>query len=89
MSAQLGDPEQALAHRQQSLALEQDLGDRRGEALTLDSIGYAHHLLCHHEQAIAYYQQSVALREELGAAEFGHAWLPGLAAPRSGGKSNK
>jgi len=46
--------------------LLQDLNDRRGEATTLDSIGYAHHLLGEPEQALTYYQQSLTLNRELG-----------------------
>src|SRR5207247_268247 len=57
---------QAPTHCRQSLALQRDLGDRWGEALTLDTIGYAHHLLGHQKQAIAYYQQSLGLKRELG-----------------------
>ena len=45
-------------HCQQALALQQELGDRDGEAATWDSLGYAHHHLGDHDQAIACYQHA-------------------------------
>ena len=61
-----------LACCQQALALNQKIGNRRGEGYTLNGLGYAHHHLGHYEQAIAYYQQALDLRSEL-ADRYGQA----------------
>lgn len=39
--AQSGDPERALGHCRRSLALHRELGNGKGEAVALDSIGFA------------------------------------------------
>jgi tetratricopeptide (TPR) repeat protein len=61
-----GEPQQALTHCQQALALNRKVGDRRLEADTMGSLGYAHHLLGQHRQAIDHFQQSIAIEQELG-----------------------
>jgi tetratricopeptide (TPR) repeat protein len=45
--------------------LSREVGDRRQESHTLDSLGYAHHHLGNYEQAIGYFHQSLALHEKL------------------------
>ncbi|WP_328686119.1 AfsR/SARP family transcriptional regulator [Streptomyces sp. NBC_00343] len=55
----LGQPEQALTHCGQALALQQGLGDDVNEAHTYDSIGLAHCRLGRYEQAVAAYREAV------------------------------
>jgi len=62
----LGDYDEALECCQQALDLLRDLGDRFGQAATLDSLGYIHHRLGHHPRAIDYYQQARRLFSDLG-----------------------
>jgi len=54
---------EALTSCQHALTLLQDLGDRFGQAITWDSLGYAHH---HHGQALACYQHALTLYRDLG-----------------------
>src|SRR5439155_18565442 len=60
------DGRQALDHCRQALALQQQLGDRNGQATTWDSLGYAHHLLGEDLRAVDCYQQAIDLYRELG-----------------------
>lgn len=46
------------------------LGDRRGEANTWDSLGYAHHHLGEHPAAVDWYQRAIDLYQELGDRYF-------------------
>lgn len=48
------------------LALTRELGDQRGEAHTLDSIGYSYHHLGRHHEAVTCYEQAAAVARELG-----------------------
>jgi tetratricopeptide (TPR) repeat protein len=47
------------------LSLVRDLGDRRGEANTLDSLGFAYHLLGKHGLAIEQFEKCIDIKEEL------------------------
>jgi tetratricopeptide (TPR) repeat protein len=64
--ALLGNHTAALTYCQQALALNQQLGDRVGEAHTWDSLGYAHHHVGHHTQAAGCYQHARTLFRSLG-----------------------
>jgi tetratricopeptide (TPR) repeat protein len=62
----LGNPKLGLTYCTQALAVQREIGDRRGQADTLDSLGYAHHHLHDHPQARVCYEQAIALYRELG-----------------------
>ena len=58
------DYPRALEYYQQSLALREQLSDKRGTALTLNNIGLLHREQSDHKRALEYYQQSLAIREK-------------------------
>ncbi len=43
-----------------------ELGDRVGEASTLDSLGYAHHHLDQYDQAVVLYERALDVWRDLG-----------------------
>jgi tetratricopeptide (TPR) repeat protein len=51
---------------EQALGLQQELGHRRGEAATWDSLGVAHHHLGRYADAVACYHQALTLFRDLG-----------------------
>ena len=59
------DYPRALEYYQQSLALREQLNDKRVAALTLNNIGRFHREQGDHKRALDYYQQSLAIREKL------------------------
>ncbi|WP_458789459.1 CHAT domain-containing protein, partial [Adonisia turfae] len=61
-----GDYIQALDYYQQSLAIRQDIGDRRGEGMMLNNIGGIYDSQGDYIQALDYYQQSLAIRQDIG-----------------------
>lgn len=61
-----GDYQQAMERCGRALELLQEAGDRHGQALTWDSVGFAHHHLGDHERALECYQESLGLLRELG-----------------------
>jgi tetratricopeptide (TPR) repeat protein len=58
----LGEHAAAIAHCEQALTLEEELGDPYGQAATWDSLGYAHHHLGNHGRAADCYERSLALQ---------------------------
>ena len=60
------DYEEALALYAESLAVQEELGDRRAAAVTRHSIADVHLLRGEHDEALALYQESLAVKEELG-----------------------
>jgi tetratricopeptide (TPR) repeat protein len=66
LHAHLGNHRQALASCQEALTVVEEIGDRRGEADTLDSLGYIHHQLGHYQHAVDCYQRAFELFERLG-----------------------
>ncbi|MEQ9262886.1 MAG: tetratricopeptide repeat protein, partial [Owenweeksia sp.] len=50
----------------QALPLIQAVGDRRGEATTLNNIGLVYDLLGEKQQALDYYNQALPLRRAVG-----------------------
>ncbi len=63
---QLGDLQNALEHQQQSLALRQKNGDKRGISYSLDSLGSIYRALDEADKAQTCLEQSLALKEEVG-----------------------
>jgi tetratricopeptide (TPR) repeat protein len=68
--AKAGEPQRALAYCEEALTIQRDVGDSYGETLTLDSIGYIHHLLGNYDDAIGSFTTAVA-----GFARSGDRWL--------------
>ncbi|MFI7600982.1 tetratricopeptide repeat protein, partial [Actinoplanes sp. NPDC049681] len=62
----LGDPQQALTYYQQALPIRREVGDRAGEATTLNNIGSVYDGLGDPQQALTYYQQALPIRREVG-----------------------
>jgi tetratricopeptide (TPR) repeat protein len=62
----LGDRQQALHYYQQALPIQREVGDRAGEATTLNNIGGVHNGLGDRQQALHYYQQALPIRREVG-----------------------
>ncbi len=56
----------ALRNYQESLAIKQQIGDKRGEAASLDQIAYMESRQGKEVQALAAYNQSLTLRREIG-----------------------
>jgi len=61
----LGQEERALDHYRQALAVQQEVGDRRGEALSLRSIGLLQEDQGDTAQAITFYQQAIEVTESI------------------------
>ncbi|WP_292869252.1 tetratricopeptide repeat protein, partial [Nostoc sp. LPT] len=74
--------EEAIALYQQSLAIDEQIGDVQGKAATLHCLGRLKANSGEIEEAIALYQQSLAINEQIGAVQ-GQAmtlgWLGGMA----------
>ncbi|SDU02105.1 CHAT domain-containing protein, partial [Nitrosomonas ureae] len=51
---------------QQSLAIKRELGDRNGEANSLNNLGIVYKSLGQYPQALNYHQQSLAIRRKIG-----------------------
>jgi tetratricopeptide (TPR) repeat protein len=62
----LGDHRTALDHCAQAVQLNQEIGDRHGEAGAWDSLGYAHHHLAEYDEAVNCYRQPLALDRGFG-----------------------
>ena len=62
----LGDRAQALTYYQQALPIRREVGDRAGEATTLNNIGAVYDGLGDRAQALTYYQQALPIRREVG-----------------------
>jgi len=61
-----GDFQGALEACQAALPLYRQLGDREGEAVTLNNIGVIYDNLFEYEQALVYYQQALPIQQEIG-----------------------
>ena len=62
----MGEKQQALDYYQQALPLSRAVGDRSGEATTLNNIGRVYDALGEKQQALDYYQQALPLRRAVG-----------------------
>jgi predicted ATPase/class 3 adenylate cyclase len=61
-----GDFESATTYADQALALYRAIGDRRGEAVSLLSLGIATERQAEYTRSIAYYEDGIAILRELG-----------------------
>ncbi|MBK7938965.1 MAG: tetratricopeptide repeat protein [Lewinellaceae bacterium] len=55
-----------MAYLQQSLKIQQEIGDRQGEGTTLNNISQIHQVRGDYDTALAYLQQSLKIRQEIG-----------------------
>jgi tetratricopeptide (TPR) repeat protein len=62
----LGNNRQAFSYCRKALEMHRDLGDRLGEAATLDSLGYCCQQAGRHHQAIEFYQQALTVYTAAG-----------------------
>ncbi|EIJ42290.1 hypothetical protein BegalDRAFT_1396 [Beggiatoa alba B18LD] len=62
----LGNLELALTNYQQSLAIQQEIGDKSGEGTTLNNMATIAHARGDYETALRYLQQSLAIQQEIG-----------------------
>ncbi|MEG3837296.1 tetratricopeptide repeat protein, partial [Microcoleus sp. Z1_C3] len=64
--SELGEKQKALEYYSQSLPLRRAVGDRSGEASTLNNIGLVYSDLGEKQKALEYYSQSLPLRRAVG-----------------------
>ena len=64
--ADLGEPQTAIEHYEQSLEIRREVGDRHGEGRTLGNLGATYATLGHPQQAVAYYDESLEICCEVG-----------------------
>jgi len=62
----LGEYQRAIDYQQQSLAIQQQIGDRNGEANSLGGLGNVYQSLGKYERAIDYQQQSLEIKRQIG-----------------------
>ena len=62
----LGRPDQAIPLFERALALRREVGDRDGEAATLNNIGLVYDGLGDRQQALTFYNQALPLQREVG-----------------------
>ena len=62
----LGGYDTALKFLQQSLAIQQEIGDKSGEGATLNNISQIYDARGDYETALKFLQQSLAIRQEIG-----------------------
>jgi CHAT domain-containing protein len=58
------DPEKAMSYYRRALSIAEADGDRRGEAESLNGIGYAYGLLGKNGEALAYYSKALSIRND-------------------------
>jgi len=61
--------EAAIQSWQQALIIYQEIGDHQEEAISLNNLGYAYHLLRDYQKAINFYKQSLAIFQQIGNHE--------------------
>ena len=62
----LGEPQSAIAQFEQALVISREIGDRRGEGITLSNLGNAYTSLGDARRAIEQYQQALVLLSKVG-----------------------
>jgi len=62
----VGEYEKAVSNYEESLKIKEELGDKRGIAITLHQIGMVHHVKGEYEKAVSNYEESLKIKEELG-----------------------
>jgi tetratricopeptide (TPR) repeat protein len=62
----LGDYAKALLFQEKSLKIKEEIGDRRGIAISLNNLGNLHWNLGDYARALAFYERSLKIQEEIG-----------------------
>ncbi len=62
----LADYDTALEYLKQSLAIQQEIGDKSGEGTTLNNMATTAHARGDYDTALEYLKQSLAIRQEIG-----------------------
>jgi tetratricopeptide (TPR) repeat protein len=62
----LGNRSEALDYFNHSLAIKRDVGDRNGEATTLNNIGRVYDALGNRSEALDYFNHSLAIKRDVG-----------------------
>ena len=62
----IGNYETALTYLKQSLAIQQQIGDKAGEGTTLNNISQIYSAQGDYETALAYLKQSLAIQQQIG-----------------------
>jgi len=62
----LGQYKKAITYHQQSLEIEEEMGNRQGVASSLGNLGNCYDSLGHYKKAITYHQQHHDISEEIG-----------------------
>jgi tetratricopeptide (TPR) repeat protein len=62
----LGEPQRALEYFGQALPMRREVGDRAGEAVTLNNIGAVYDGLGEPRRALEYYGQALPIAREVG-----------------------
>jgi tetratricopeptide (TPR) repeat protein len=62
----ISQPQEALKYFNQALPILQEVGDRRGEATTLNNIGAVYGSISQPQEALKYYNQALAMAREIG-----------------------
>ena len=61
----LGEYQRAIEFLQQTLDIAREIGDRKGEALSLDYLGLAYGSLGQYQRAINFYKQAIEVKESI------------------------
>jgi tetratricopeptide (TPR) repeat protein len=62
----LGQVEKAIQYHEKALAIDKEIGDRRGEGADLGNLGIVYRHLGQVEKAIQYYEKALAIAQEIG-----------------------
>ncbi|GCL48145.1 tetratricopeptide repeat protein 28 like [Microcystis aeruginosa NIES-3787] len=74
----LGQYEQAIDYHQQSLAIDEEMGNRQGGASSLGNLGNCYHSLGQYQTAIKYYLQCHDISKKMGFEQVMASSLGGL-----------
>jgi len=77
---------EALRHYEQGLAIRREIGDHKGEAVTLNNISQIYRAWGRYDEALKLLEQSLAIQREIGdrAGEAATSWNLGLEYERRG-----
>ena len=62
----MSEYQKAIDYHQQSLAIKKQIGDRSGEAISLNNLGTVSYRLGQYQKTLDYYQQALAIAQQIG-----------------------
>ena len=62
----VGEYESPMEHLQKSLAIQKEIGDRKGEAASYTTLRAVYKSVGEYEKAIRHFQKSLAIEKEIG-----------------------